>query len=377
MPKSTDVDHHDTAYYIPMYHRTGGFTGEEIEVYKSLEKRLFHEGRVVLPNFLEDEPNLRNLFAAIGFDCLLDINKQVRPVFVLQFYKSVRFIRNLNGTLPIAFVIDNVETTLTLKKFAQILQIPCEGVCVYTFEWPISSLSRYCDSHPNLYPPPHEDPTMIHDALFYTRTKSKYQKIKGKDVVLDPFQMINTELIGEFKKWNIIISENAISLTVHKDHSNTSLCYMLYCLTIGKHFILAYYIAHRMISVTQSSEMTLPYAMLLTRLFKYVRFNQPYSLSNDFQLVDHVMISLSNRRVFWFKSKVTRPRLPTPTPFTLTSSDSPPPNQGVENDPVGNYTLDPIVDINQLPPIEGGESSEFKQTKGLFKCLFHYLCKNK
>ncbi|GJS62863.1 zinc finger, CCHC-type containing protein [Tanacetum coccineum] len=64
MPKSTDVDHHDTAYYIPMYHRTEGFTREEREVYKSLVNRLFHEGRVILPNFLDDESNLRNIFAA-------------------------------------------------------------------------------------------------------------------------------------------------------------------------------------------------------------------------------------------------------------------------------------------------------------------------
>ncbi|GJR43394.1 hypothetical protein Tco_1311497 [Tanacetum coccineum] len=138
--------------------------------------------------------------------------------------------------------------------------------------------------------------------------------------------MINTELRDEFKKWNIIISKNAISLTGHKDHPNASLCYMLYCLTIGKRFNLAYYIAHRMISVTQSREMTLPYAMLLTRLFK----------------------------VFQLKSKGKRPRLPTLSPFTSTSSDSLPPNQEVENDPVGNYTLDPIDCMNQLPPIEGG-----------------------
>ncbi|GJW43370.1 hypothetical protein Tco_0072169 [Tanacetum coccineum] len=189
--------------------------------------------------------------------------------------------------------------------------------------------------------------------------------------------MINTELRDEFKKWNIIISENAISLTGHKDHPNASLCYMLYCLATGKHFNLAYYIAHRMISVTQSSEMTLPYAMLLTRLFKYVRTKQPYPLSNDFQLVDHVMIPLSNKRVFRFKSKGKRPRLPTPTPSTSSSSDSPPPNQGMENDPMGNYTLNPIDYMNQLPPIEGGESPEFKQTKGLFKFLFHYLCNKK
>ncbi|GJZ38053.1 hypothetical protein Tco_0584244 [Tanacetum coccineum] len=89
------------------------------------------------------------------------------------------------------------------------------------------------------------------------------------------------------------------------------------------------------------------------------------------------MIPLSNKRIYWFKSKGKRPRLPTPTPSSSSSSDSPPPNQGMENDPVDNYTLNPIDYMNQLPPIEGGESPEFKPTKGLFKCLFHYLCNKK
>ncbi|GKC06193.1 hypothetical protein Tco_0997803 [Tanacetum coccineum] len=191
--------------------------------------------------------------------------------------------------------------------------------------------------------------------------------------------MISTEMKGVFKKWETIISENVISLSGHKDHPNACLCYMLYCLVNEKPFNLAYYVAHRMISVTQSSEMTLPYAMLLTRLFKHVQTTHPYPLPNDFHLVNHVMIPLSSKRVFHFKSKGKRPCLPTPTPSN-SGSDSPPTpntNQGVENDPVDNYTLDPIPYLNQLPPIEGGESPEFKQTKGLFKCLFHYLCKKK
>nr|GEW27043.1 reverse transcriptase domain-containing protein [Tanacetum cinerariifolium] len=33
MPNFTQVDHRDTAHYIPMYHRSGGFTGHEREVY--------------------------------------------------------------------------------------------------------------------------------------------------------------------------------------------------------------------------------------------------------------------------------------------------------------------------------------------------------
>ncbi|GJY23551.1 hypothetical protein Tco_0397209 [Tanacetum coccineum] len=133
MPNAHDVDDHDTAIYIPLYHRTGGFTGNERDIYKSLVYCLFHEGRVVLPDFLEDELNLRPTFGAIGF------------------------------------TIDNVETILTLENFAQILRIPCEGVCLYSHEWSISSLQRSLDPHPNLYPYPIEDPSLVRDALFKER----------------------------------------------------------------------------------------------------------------------------------------------------------------------------------------------------------------
>ncbi|GKC99273.1 hypothetical protein Tco_1169548 [Tanacetum coccineum] len=140
MPKSIHLDHHDTAHYIPMYHQTGGFTGHEREVYKSLVSRLFHEGRVIEPTYLDDQPNLCPTFAAIGFDCLLNISEKICPIFVLQFYKSVRLIQKLNGTIAIAFIINNFEIILTLEEFARILKIPCQGVCVFTPDWPISSL---------------------------------------------------------------------------------------------------------------------------------------------------------------------------------------------------------------------------------------------
>ncbi|GJZ30598.1 hypothetical protein Tco_0575645 [Tanacetum coccineum] len=134
MPNARDVDHHDTAIYIPLYHRTVGFTSNEKDIYKSLVYRLFHEGRVVLPDLLEDEPNLRPTFGAIGFDCLLDIDEQICPVFVLQCYRSFRLLRNLNETICVRFTIGNVETILTLENFAQILRIPCDGVCLYSHE---------------------------------------------------------------------------------------------------------------------------------------------------------------------------------------------------------------------------------------------------
>ncbi|GJU76972.1 hypothetical protein Tco_1274042 [Tanacetum coccineum] len=277
-----------------MYHRTGGFTGHEREVYRSLVSRLIHKGLVIDSTFLDDQPNLRPAFAAIGFDCLLNINEKICPIFMLQFYKSVRLIQS----------------------------------------------------------------SLIRDALFYERTQPKTRKMKGVDTFLDPFQMILFELKTHLKKWEIILSKNVVSLTGNKDHPNASLCYMLYSLTIEKTFNLAYYIPHRMVSVTKSADMTLPYGMLLTRLFEHVRVNHPYSFSNELYLVDHVMILLSEKRVFRFKHEGKRPRLPTLTPSNFESSDSPSPtpHQGMENDPVNNFTLDPIRYMNQLPPIEGGES---------------------
>nr|GEX21697.1 hypothetical protein [Tanacetum cinerariifolium] len=191
--------------------------------------------------------------------------------------------------------------------------------------------------------------------------------------------MIVSESKTEFKKWEVILSENVVSLTKNKDHPKACLCYMFYCLAAEKPFNLTYYIANRMVSVTKSVDMTLPCKMLLTRIFEHVRTNHPYIFSNELYLVDHVMIPLFEKRVYRSKDKGKRPRLPTPTPPDIDSSNSPSLilHQNVKNDPADNYTVDHIPYMNQLPPIEGGESPEFKQTKGMFKCLFNYLCKKK
>ncbi|GJX62561.1 hypothetical protein Tco_0295461 [Tanacetum coccineum] len=88
----------------------------------------------------------------------------------------------------------------SLEEFAQNFKIPSQGVCVYTPEWPISSLHNGVDSHPYIYPPPHEDSSLICDALFYERTQPKTRKMKEIDTILDPFQMIVSELKTHLKK---------------------------------------------------------------------------------------------------------------------------------------------------------------------------------
>nr|GEV27517.1 hypothetical protein [Tanacetum cinerariifolium] len=264
MPKSIHVDHHDTAFYIPKYHRTEGLNEQEKEIYKIPERHFFHEGRVIDPSYLEDQPNLRQTLAT-KFDYLLNINTQIYPVFVLEFYKSVRQIRNFNGTpISIACIIRNVEISLLLEEFSRILCVPCQGVCAFTHDWPISALPNSFDSNPDIYPPPREDFVLICDSHFYERPSGKTRK-------------------------ETILSENVINLTRNKDNLNAYLCYMLYCLTIKKPFNLAYYIAKRMESVTKSDIMALLYEMLLTRFFDHVRISYPFAITNNHYLVDHVM----------------------------------------------------------------------------------------
>ncbi|GJV61197.1 hypothetical protein Tco_1467297 [Tanacetum coccineum] len=139
-------------------------------------------------------------FAGIKFDCVLDINKQICPMFVLQFYKSVRLIRNLNETLSITFIINNVEICLRIEEFSRILRVPCEGVCMFITDWAIFSVPNNIDSNPDIYPPPVEDPSIICDTLFYERPPGKTRKVKVQAIVLDPFQMVLSELKLDFKK---------------------------------------------------------------------------------------------------------------------------------------------------------------------------------
>nr|GEX74288.1 hypothetical protein [Tanacetum cinerariifolium] len=263
MLKSIHIDHHDTSIYIPMYHRTHGFTGHEREIYQSLKWRLFYEGRVVNPSYLGDQPNILPTFAAIRVDCLLDMDEKIYPVNLLEFFE---------------FFVNEFVCTLSNGLSHH-----------FKMAWTLTPTSIH---------PLHEEYLLIRDALFKQRPLSKTRKVKGVDITLDPFQMVHFELKTNLMKWKIILSKNAISFIGNKDHPNACLCYMLYCLTIGKPFNLAYYIGNRMVSVTKSADMTLPYEMILTRLLERVRISHPYALLNDLSLVDYVIIPLSEKRVF-------------------------------------------------------------------------------
>ncbi|GJX77131.1 hypothetical protein Tco_0323942 [Tanacetum coccineum] len=146
--------------------------------------------------------------------------------------------------------------------------------------------------------------------------------------------MVLSKMKLDFKKWETILSENAISLSGNKDHPNACLVYMLYCLANEKRFNLDYYMAKRMASMIKSDSMV--------------------SIWN----ASHSPLKASHQ--FMVDGKRPHPQ----TSLGSSSSPSQTPTQG-KIDPVDNFTPDPVVYIDQLPPILRGASEEFSKQKNV------------
>ncbi|GJS13400.1 hypothetical protein Tco_0407872 [Tanacetum coccineum] len=110
--------------------------------------------------------------------------------------------------------------------------------------------------------------------------------------------------------------------------------------------------------------MVLPYGMLLTRLYRHVSTIQPCPLTDDHFLANHVMVHLTEGCAKRFMVDGKRPHPPTSSSSSSQSHN--------DIDSVDNFQLSPVSYHNQLPPIPRA-SKEFKQTKGMFKCLGRFF----
>ncbi|GJV68501.1 hypothetical protein Tco_1484010 [Tanacetum coccineum] len=80
-------------------------------------------------------------FHFVEFECLLEINEQICPRFILEFYSQYRVSYSDEGQMFVEFVIQNQFFSFSLEEFAQILDIPCEGACVFTDRWRLDELA--------------------------------------------------------------------------------------------------------------------------------------------------------------------------------------------------------------------------------------------
>nr|GEX28528.1 copia protein [Tanacetum cinerariifolium] len=147
--------------------------------------------------------------------------------------------------------VDNIADILTKPlKFAQILDIPYEGACVFIDKWSLDELA-------------YGVPT---DGPYQTNLSS-------------PDDIISYIRIDQ-KGGN-------------RDHVPACLCYMIYYVSRSEKFNMAYYMVKRMKWVTKQSRLILPYGMLLTRLFKFVMSESLELLNESYVLYDRVMNPLT------------------------------------------------------------------------------------
>ncbi|GKA70478.1 hypothetical protein Tco_0776617 [Tanacetum coccineum] len=111
--------------------------------------------------------------------------------------------------------------------------------------------------------------------------------------------------------------------------------------------------------------------MLLTRLRNFISSIQPSPLTDDHHLADSVMVPLTKRQVYRLIIEGNRPY-----PLTDSSKEARDEVQAGPTNPIDNTHLDPIQYIDELPDILDA-LEEFKQTKGMLKCLANFLCGGK
>ncbi|GKA02100.1 hypothetical protein Tco_0674765 [Tanacetum coccineum] len=154
-------------------------------------------------------------------------------------------------------MIQNQLFSYTLKEFAQILDIPYEGVCVFTNKWSLDELTYGVPRDgPYQTNPPSPD-----DIISYIQNDQEGQVTRTRhkqEIDVQDHQVLAREFVSTLKP-------------------------------LSKKFNLAYFIAKRMEFVTKQARLILPYGMLLTRLFKYVIGESPELFNESYVLYDRVM----------------------------------------------------------------------------------------
>ncbi|GJT64138.1 retrovirus-related pol polyprotein from transposon TNT 1-94 [Tanacetum coccineum] len=208
MPRKSSEDYKNTRHYIPIMSHE--FRSPIKEKLRNLEERYIHEGRVVFDNFT-DLNYVRSLFHFVEFECLLEINEQVCPRFILEFYSQYRLSYSDEGQMFVEFVIQNQLFSYSLENFAQILDVPCEGACVFIDRWRLDELvySIPLDGPYQTNLPFNED--MISSIRINQEGQVRRIHHEEEIDVLD-YQILTCEIILTLKPLEEIIWENSYVL---------------------------------------------------------------------------------------------------------------------------------------------------------------------
>ncbi|GJZ76276.1 retrovirus-related pol polyprotein from transposon TNT 1-94 [Tanacetum coccineum] len=217
-----------------------------------------------LNGFINEEVYVAQPPGFIDFEKPDHVYKLKKALYGLkQAPKACQFQLNYSdeGQMFVEFVIQNQLFSYSLETFAQILDVPCQGACVFTDRWRLDELAYGIPSdgpyQTNL--PPIED---IISSIRIDR-EGQVRRIRHEEEIdVLEYQILTREIVQTLKPLEEIIRENVFCLGGNRDHVPACLCFMLYCVVHSEKFNLAYYMAKRIEWVTKQARLILPYGML-------------------------------------------------------------------------------------------------------------------
>ncbi|GJV55372.1 hypothetical protein Tco_1456377 [Tanacetum coccineum] len=240
--------------------------------------------RLIRKGFRKLWKNLKKMFP----DCKLRDRKAGSNGIISQY----RLSYSDEGQMFVEFVIQNQLFSYSLENFAQILDVPCEGACVFTDRWRLDELVYGIPLDGSYQTKPHSIEDIISSIRINREGQVRRIRHEEEIDVLD-YQILTREIIPTLKPLEEIIRENVFCLGGNRDHVPACLCFMLYCAVHSEKFNLAYFMAKRMEWVTKQARLILPYGMLLTRLFKFIMNEYPELHNESYVLYDRVMNPLA------------------------------------------------------------------------------------
>ncbi|GJT33842.1 hypothetical protein Tco_0924261 [Tanacetum coccineum] len=233
MPKATHTDISLTKSYIPKVSKLPGIPSTITQIYKPIENRNIHKGRVVDQAYYKSN-NIERLFTNIRFNYLFQINELIVPRFNLDFYSQVT--GPYCTDLP---TLDDIRQLLELERVVVVRTIKIQTVT------------------PNLN------------------------------------QILTKELSPDMKQWEELIRENVFGLGGHRDRLPACLAHMLYCVVAEEQYNLAYFFVKRIKCARATPTSNLPYGMFLTRLYQHVMETYPHLDNGIYDIVNRVMRPLA------------------------------------------------------------------------------------
>ncbi|GKD41300.1 hypothetical protein Tco_1261507 [Tanacetum coccineum] len=319
------MDYKRTKEYLPRVHRTRQMDEELRESYHTLEKRLFHEGRIVTTSFIS-ENNMLPFFQVVGLEPFLTLNEPICPRFVVEFYHSLEVKRNEEQRPYIEFKLETF----------------------YRSKWSPNSL----DDHPNsnFFGPKHD---LVKKTITTPRTTQTQLLRDSNKLYLDNIR-------PELKGWELFFRGNFFCTLGKRNKVNTCTAYMFYYLTIKRKFNFTSMLIYRMEEVKNKQDGPMSFAMLLTRLYNYILQTNPQAIVplSRFTFHEHVMDPLDITRN---PSKEKGKKIVSSSVISSSSSSS--------NDNEAPYFLE---FYNELSDSEDLTKAQCEK-RGMFKCLNRYV----